>query len=238
MNGRCRPQAKIRQQADNGGQDSADQTRAPANPAQGRGQSDIVGAHSVGGSLQARCVLHHRHHCLDFRQRARKPRRQMIRQQTERAMACWTIPARDPCPRRIHPGVRAVAGKPAAAFRVKRATRKTCAAPQLQGNVIAAGVPRIESKLHRHRPALAAPFAGHPHLIAIGPSLLPVVALRNPSPRSERGQPMDVLRIVWTTQTPRCPHSPTACPPPLRIALSARSTRPSGLTRFACPKHF
>ena len=73
----------------------------------------------------------------------------MIRQQTERAMALAAIPARNPCPRRIHPGVGAVAGKPAAAFRVEGATRQSCAAPPLQANVIAAGVPRVESKLHR-----------------------------------------------------------------------------------------
>jgi len=149
VNGRRRPQAKIREEADDGRQGRANQTRTAAYPTQRRGQGDIVGAQGIGSSLQTRRSLHHGHHVFNLRQRPRKPCRQMVWQQTERAMALGTIPARNPCPRWRHPGVRTMAGKPATAFRVERATRKTCAAPQLQGNVFAAGVTRTESKLHR-----------------------------------------------------------------------------------------
>ncbi len=78
---------------------------------------------------------------------------------------------------------------------------------------------------------------------AIGRQLRTVAAgerSANPSahpqpPRHGHGQSVDVLRSVGTTQTPRCPHSPTDCPPPRRITCSTNSPCPSGLTRFACP---
>src|SRR5206468_9038321 len=90
-----------------------------------------------------------------------KARREMIGQQAERAMTLRAIPARDPRPRRIHPRVGAVPGKPAASFGMQGATRQACIPPALLGNVVFAGLPRLESKLHRHRPALAATIAGH-----------------------------------------------------------------------------
>src|ERR1035437_6063311 len=99
-----------------------------------------------------------------MRQRPRKPGRQMIWQQTERAMTCWAIPARNQRPRRIYPGVRTVAGKAAAAFRMERATQKPCAVPQLQGNVVAAGVSRGETKLHRQPARVGCYLRGPPSL--------------------------------------------------------------------------
>jgi len=126
-----------------------DQAHAPAHPAQRRGQRDIVGPQSIGGRFNAGRALHGGHDSLDVRERARKARRQMVRQQTEGAMTLWTVPARDLRPRRGHPRVGAVLGIPTPTLGVQRAIRQACTTPGLSGNVVFAGVPRLVSKLHR-----------------------------------------------------------------------------------------
>ena len=57
-----------------------DKTNAPADPAQGSGQHDIVGAQCVGGGLNAGRALDGGDDRLDVGQRAGKARRQVIGQ--------------------------------------------------------------------------------------------------------------------------------------------------------------
>ena len=104
----------------------------------------------------------------------------------------------------------------------------------LQGNVIAAGVPRVESKLHRHLARVGGDLRGpssfdgdRPKRSAYGRAAKPPSAGRAWTACGRPAERVD-------NATARCPHSPTACPPPPRIAASPGSTRPSGLTRFAC----
>jgi hypothetical protein len=76
----------------------------------------------------------------------------MIRQQTPRAPRFGTVPACNPCSRRPLARIRPMAREPAAAPWMTRATLQRCSAPSLLGNVLLAGKPRIEPKLHQHRP--------------------------------------------------------------------------------------
>ena len=137
-----------------------DQANAAANPTQSRGERDLVGAQCIGGRFKAWREFHRSDHGLDVRQRARKPRRQMIRQQTEGRMTWSAIPARNARSRRVHPLVGTVAGEPTVHVEMKRAARQTCGPPQLQGNVVLAGVPRLETKLHRQPARVGAYLRG------------------------------------------------------------------------------
>ena len=56
MDARRRAQKQIREQAHHGNQVDPHRTQATADPAQGRGQGDIIGAQRMGGGLQTGAV--------------------------------------------------------------------------------------------------------------------------------------------------------------------------------------
>jgi len=72
---------------------------------------------------------------LDGGQGALEPRREKRRQQADRLALLRAPPARDPCPRRLHPAVRAQPFEPAAALRVERTPVENCAFPRALSNV-------------------------------------------------------------------------------------------------------
>lgn len=246
-------QAQIGQQTDQDREDGVDQAHAPAHPAQRTGQADVILPQRVGRRLDAGRTLHGCHHLLDVRERAGKARRQMIGQQAERAMTLRAIPARNPRPRGIHPLVGAVAGKPAASLGMQGATRQACIAPALLGNVVFAGLPRVESKLHRHPARVGGDLRGPSYLWRQRRRLPPGVQSRNLNlPDAGQGGP-GALQLypprggagvdsLWTSDGPcgqrkgRCPHSPTAYPPPPRNTSSADSPEPFGPDALRLPK--
>jgi len=139
------------QQTDEYQEAALHETHAPAQPAQGPWQFDIQ-AQGICGGLKAWSAFDYGHDMFEFIEGARQPRCQTIRQQAEGHVAFRTVPAGDPRPRRRLAGVGAVAGQGTSAPRMIRTARKACFPPGLAANVFLAGVPRMESKLHRPRP--------------------------------------------------------------------------------------
>jgi len=139
---------------------------ASAHPAHRAGQRDVVAAQPVRGRFQALRLFDCGHDVLDFRQRPGEACRQVIGQQAECAMPCRTVPARDPRTGRAHASVAPVARKSAAPPRVQRAARKSCQTPTFSGNVVGAGQPRLQPKLHRHQ-ARAGAFLRGPTLLCV-----------------------------------------------------------------------
>jgi len=140
---------QLREQANEDGEQRAHGSYPPAYPAHRTRQCDVVAAQLIRRRLKAWRLLHRRDHRFDLLQAARKARRQMIGQQTERAMPLRAVPARDTRTRRADAFVSAMANKTAATPRMQRAVRQTCQAPRFSGNVLGTGKPRLETKLHR-----------------------------------------------------------------------------------------
>ncbi len=91
------------------------------------------------------------------------------------------IPARNSRASGRHPCVTAIFLEAASPSRVKRAALQSCIEPRLPANVLLAGEPCLESKLHRPRPARFMPWRATSLLFAAGT----MPASRN-SPANER----------------------------------------------------
>jgi len=139
---------QLGQQTAQGGQCLMCRTHPAPGPAQRAGQLD-VGTQAIGGRFQTSGPLHRTHHRLHLNQRTGQPRRQTIGQQAERFVRFAAVPASDQGPERRLAPVGAVAGEAAASPRMPGAARESCLTPPLTANVGLAGVPRVESKLHR-----------------------------------------------------------------------------------------
>ena len=120
-----------------------------------------VGTQTIGGRFQARCLLHRPHHRLDLDERGRQPCGQTIGQPAKGGVSLWAVPASDSSTGGAFTRVAAMATKRATASRMQGATLKGCQAPGLLANVVLAGEPRLESKLHRPTARTVPTVAGH-----------------------------------------------------------------------------
>jgi len=137
-----------------------DQANPAAYPAQRAGKLDRVRAHIVCRRLQAPRTFGRDDNRLQIVQRARKTRRQAVRQKAERRMALRAIPARNLRPGRALPPVSAVVCHGTSALRVIRAALKPCIAPRFGLNVFLAGKPRLVTKLQSGHGPAGVPTAG------------------------------------------------------------------------------
>ena len=154
-------------------------------------------------------------------ERTRQPRRQTIGQQAEGRVALGAMPASDAHTLRRLALIRPVPCQRAAAVRMLRALLKNCLAPCLGGNVLLAGEPRLEAKLHRPWPDGGSLPAG---LFLVQREAETTAA--PPAPPSGEAVdascgPVGVLRTVWTARG-----QAGACPPPdhTRRSRDHRST--------------
>ena len=134
-------------------------------PAHSAGRFRTPRAKRGRGRGHACGVLGGRHGVLDIGERARQPCRQTVRQQAERGVALGTVPARDPRAGGRLAGVGAVPRERTAAARVVRTTRQGCMTPALGLNVLLAGKPRPETKLHPAAARRSPVRAGRPPLL-------------------------------------------------------------------------
>jgi len=109
-----------------------------ASPAQHPGQIDIQ-TQFRDCFLQRVRLLHLIDDSFDLYQRAREPRGKAIREQTERAMTFWAIPARNKSAGRRDPLIGAMAGKRTLPQRMQRTAPQSCQAPALAVSVFLAG---------------------------------------------------------------------------------------------------
>ena len=128
-------------------------------PAQ-RARQLHLGTQTIGGRLEAVGLLDGENDRLDLLERSGQASAQAVREQTERAVSLRATPASDSGARRRLALVGAVAGEPAAAVRMQRAALQSCLAPGLPANVLLAGEPRLEAKLHRPLARTVAAVAG------------------------------------------------------------------------------
>ena len=198
-----------------------DKTHPAAHPPHGAGKFDGVATHLVRRRLQAPCALGRHHNRFQPVERARQPRRQTIGQQAEGRVALGAIPASDAHTLRRLALIRPVPCQRAAAVRMLRALLKNCLAPCLGGNVLLAGEPRLEAKLHRPWPDGGSLPAG---LFLVQREAETTAA--PPAPPSGEAVdascgPVGVLRTVWTARG-----QAGACPPPdhTRRSRAHRST--------------
>ena len=131
----------------------------------------MVATHRIRRGLETRRLFGDCNDRFKVVERPRQPCCQTVRQQAEGHLACWTIPAGDACSWRCLTLVSTMTCKGTAAVRMMRATGKTCIVPCLATNVLLAGEPRIESKLHRLRPGRASPHRATPCSAYLLPSL-------------------------------------------------------------------
>jgi hypothetical protein len=145
------------------------QARSARHPAHCAREQHLVPPHFLRRGFQTCGLLDFDDDLLHLSQGRRQPRREAVREQAESGVALLAVAARDPRARRLHALIGGVARETAPALRVQRAARQSCRAPRLLLNVLLAGQPGREPKLHRMRPARSVPVAGLTFLWARAP---------------------------------------------------------------------
>ena len=194
------------QQPDDGCEKQADAIDTAPDPATcGTGIAMTAGTHAFARRGKAPLRLERRRAVLDGLKRARHPRRHELRKKAERHPCFGAVVPGNPQPGRRLASVGAVAGKPAAAVRMHRATLQLCVPPGLRANVIGGGKVCFVDELHR--PSMArrtAIRAGQPHSIDTGRSKWRRIAGTATGNHADRG-PLPQRGPTWKEGLPPCP---------------------------------
>lgn len=131
----------------------ADGANAPAQPADSTGQGNVGTAQPIGRGFHASGRAGGYDAVLDSIEQARPAGGKEVRQQAERTMALWTIPAGNAHSPRCPARIAAMACKGATARRMQRTARQLGSAPLMVPNICLGARRGVQRNLHRGSPS-------------------------------------------------------------------------------------